>query len=205
MMSERTAFLLPVVIDATRDAEADVPAEFRIVQWTRQPDGEATPAFCTRVEKLLAPAEAVADMPSIPLGRPIRSASRANSRPWFALAGLVAIAVIAAVVWRSSQRVARPDQDAREAHSNPKPALPDKSIAVLPFTNSSDDKENTAFFADGMHEDILTNLANVRELRVISRTSVMEYRGTTKKITQIARDLGVRTSSRAAFAARAIR
>jgi TolB-like protein len=66
-----------------------------------------------------------------------------------------------------------------------------KSIAVLPFANLSDDKDNTAFFSDGMHEDILTTLANIPELRFISRTSVMEYRGTTKKIPQIARELGV--------------
>lgn len=57
-----------------------------------------------------------------------------------------------------------------------------KSIAVLPFANLSDDKANPAFFSDGMHEDILTTLANIPEMRVISRTSVMEYRGTTKKI-----------------------
>lgn len=66
-----------------------------------------------------------------------------------------------------------------------------KSIAVLPFANLSDDKDNPAFFSDGMHEDILTTLANIPEMRVISRTSVMEYRGTTKKIPQIAHELGV--------------
>ena len=68
---------------------------------------------------------------------------------------------------------------------------PPKTLAVLPFVNMSDDKENTAFFADGMHEDILTHLANIRDLRVISRTSVMDYRGTKKKIPEIARELGV--------------
>ena len=52
----------------------------------------------------------------------------------------------------------------------------DKSIAVLPFENFSDDKEN-AFFADGIQDDILTNLAKIGELKVISRTSVMPYRG----------------------------
>jgi TolB-like protein/Tfp pilus assembly protein PilF len=62
---------------------------------------------------------------------------------------------------------------------------------VLPFANSSDDKDANAFFADGIHEDILTNLSNIRELRVVSRTSVMGYRGTTKKIPEIARELGV--------------
>ena len=52
----------------------------------------------------------------------------------------------------------------------------EKSIAVLPFENYSDEKEN-AFFADGIQDDILTSLARIRGLRVISRTSVMGYRG----------------------------
>src|SRR5688572_11562206 len=50
MISERTAFLLPVVIDATRDADADVPTEFRSVQWTKLPGGETSPAFVSRVQ-----------------------------------------------------------------------------------------------------------------------------------------------------------
>ncbi len=52
----------------------------------------------------------------------------------------------------------------------------DKSIAVLPFENLSDDKAN-AYFADGMQDDILTNLSKIGDLKVISRTSVMGYRG----------------------------
>ena len=66
----------------------------------------------------------------------------------------------------------------------------DRSVAVLPFTNMSDEKEN-AFFADGVHEDLLTNLAGFHSLRVISRTSVMQYRGTLKNLRQIAQELGV--------------
>src|SRR5262249_38810900 len=53
---------------------------------------------------------------------------------------------------------------------------PDKSIAVLPFVNLSNDKED-AFFADGLQDDLLTKLAQIADLKVISRTSVMEYRG----------------------------
>lgn len=68
--------------------------------------------------------------------------------------------------------------------------LDSKSIAVLPFANLSDDKES-GYFADGVHEDVLTNLAKISQLKVIARTSVMEYRGTTKKIPQIAQELGV--------------
>jgi len=52
----------------------------------------------------------------------------------------------------------------------------DKSIAVLPFQNLSNEKEN-AYFADGMQDDILTNLSKISDLKVISRMSVMSYRG----------------------------
>jgi TolB-like protein/Tfp pilus assembly protein PilF len=66
------------------------------------------------------------------------------------------------------------------------------SIAVLPFTSRSIEPEN-ALFADGIHDDLLTRLANISALKVISRTSVMEYRDTTKNLRQIAEELGVDT------------
>src|SRR3989440_3840391 len=66
-----------------------------------------------------------------------------------------------------------------------------KSIAVLPFENLSDDKQN-AYFADGIQDEILTNLAKVADLKVISRTSVMQYRDTAQRnLREIARALGV--------------
>jgi TolB-like protein/Tfp pilus assembly protein PilF/class 3 adenylate cyclase len=69
---------------------------------------------------------------------------------------------------------------------------PDKSIAVLPFENLSDDKQNS-FFADGVQDEILTNLAKVAELKVISRTSVMQYKNAaTRNLRQIGQLLGVR-------------
>jgi len=67
----------------------------------------------------------------------------------------------------------------------------DKSIAVLPFENLSDEKEN-AYFADGMQDDILTNLSKIGDLKVISRTSVMSYRGEgTRNAREIGKALGV--------------
>jgi TolB-like protein len=66
----------------------------------------------------------------------------------------------------------------------------DKSIAVLPFENFSDDKEN-AYFADGIQDDILTNLSKIGDLKVISRTSVMPYRGKEKNLREIGKALGV--------------
>jgi serine/threonine protein kinase/Flp pilus assembly protein TadD len=68
---------------------------------------------------------------------------------------------------------------------------PEKSIVVLPFENLSPDPEN-AYFADGLTEEIIADLAKVRTLRVISRTSAMHYRGTTKALPAIAQELRVR-------------
>jgi TolB-like protein/Flp pilus assembly protein TadD len=69
----------------------------------------------------------------------------------------------------------------------------DKSIAVLPFENLSDEKQN-AYFADGIQDDILTNLSKIGDLKVISRTSVMSYRGEgARNAREIGKALGVAT------------
>ena len=70
-------------------------------------------------------------------------------------------------------------------------AVPEKSIAVLPFLNLSDDKQN-AFFTDGVQDEILNDLAKVADLKVISRTSVMQYKGDApRNLREIAKALGV--------------
>jgi len=71
-------------------------------------------------------------------------------------------------------------------------AIPEKSIAVLPFENLSEEKNN-AFFADGIQDDVLTSLAKISDLKVISRTSVMQYRGAgaARNLRDIAQALGV--------------
>jgi TolB-like protein/class 3 adenylate cyclase/Tfp pilus assembly protein PilF len=70
-------------------------------------------------------------------------------------------------------------------------AVPEKSIAVLPFENLSEEKAN-AFFTDGVQDEILTNLAKIADLKVISRTSVMPYKtGTQRNLREIAQQLGV--------------
>jgi TolB-like protein/class 3 adenylate cyclase/Tfp pilus assembly protein PilF len=68
--------------------------------------------------------------------------------------------------------------------------IPQKSIAVLPFDNFSDDKQNT-YFADGIQDDILTALSKVSDLKVISRNSVMAYRGQARNTREIGQALGV--------------
>ena len=69
-------------------------------------------------------------------------------------------------------------------------AIPAKSIAVLPFENLSDDPEN-AYFADGVHDDILSSLAKISDLKVISRTSVRQYKEGARNLREIGQALGV--------------
>ena len=76
-------------------------------------------------------------------------------------------------------------------HASPARKI-DKSIAVLPFQSLSDEKEN-AYFADGMQDDILTNLSKIGDLKVISHTSVLQYKGTVPNVREIGKELGVAT------------
>jgi TolB-like protein len=84
------------------------------------------------------------------------------------------------------------DEKQESAAGVDKPTLAnsDNSIAVLPFANRSNAQEDM-YFTDGIHDDLLTQLANIKGLKVISRTSVMSYRDTTKRIPEIAAELGV--------------
>ena len=96
-----------------------------------------------------------------------------------AVALLVLAAIIAGVVFL----MRRPTSSAL--------AIGEKSIAVLPFENLSSDKEN-AFFTDGVHDEILTDLAKIADLKVISRTSVMQYKsGVARNLREIGQQLGV--------------
>jgi TolB-like protein/Tfp pilus assembly protein PilF len=74
--------------------------------------------------------------------------------------------------------------------SAPTAAIPEKSVAVLPFENLSSDKEN-AYFADGIQDEILTRLSKIADLKVISRTSTQQYQSKPGNLSEIARQLGV--------------
>jgi TolB-like protein/Tfp pilus assembly protein PilF len=86
------------------------------------------------------------------------------------------------------QGIKRTDELPPEAISATK--ISEKSIAVLPFENLSDDQEN-AYFADGVQDDILSNLAKIADLKVISRTSVRQYRSGARNLREIGTALGV--------------
>src|SRR5437016_3357265 len=95
-----------------------------------------------------------------------------------ALIGVVAIAAAATLfmVRLNRQKITSASASNIASSTSTLAPLPEKSIAVLPFENLSDDKEH-AFFADGIQDDILIKLAKIADLKVISRTSVMQYRG----------------------------
>jgi len=101
---------------------------------------------------------------------------------WAAVAiGLLVVAALAALVLSFL----------RKGPARSLAAAVEKSIAVLPFENLSSDKEN-AYFTDGVQDEILTNLARIAELKVISRTSVMQYKsGAPRNLREIGQQLGV--------------
>jgi TolB-like protein/class 3 adenylate cyclase/Tfp pilus assembly protein PilF len=111
-----------------------------------------------------------------------RRASRTATRKRSLIIGSLLLLVVGiAGSWLLSHRTA--------PHSSS--GIPDKSIAVLPLENLSEEKEN-AFFADGVQDELLSNLAKIKDLKVISRTSVMQYKtAITRNLKEIAQQLGV--------------
>jgi TolB-like protein/Tfp pilus assembly protein PilF len=106
------------------------------------------------------------------------------------------LAVGGAVLWRSSSHAPKaPGSAATLSQTVAAPGtttktVTDKSVAVLPFENLSSDKDN-AFFADGIQDQILTGLARIGDLKVISRTSTLRYASRPENLSDIARQLGV--------------
>jgi TolB-like protein/DNA-binding winged helix-turn-helix (wHTH) protein/Tfp pilus assembly protein PilF len=115
----------------------------------------------------------------------LESESKVSSRPrrlWLAsaTASLVLAAALAAWSWRDSlKRIVSP---------NPSPVI--RSLAVLPLENLTGDASQE-YFADSMTDALITDLAQIGALRVISRTSIMRYKGMRKPLPEIARELGV--------------
>jgi len=123
---------------------------------------------------------------------PNESVPRLKRHNLTALIVVVALAAVALFAFRLSRQNTIPAGANVQAPAAV-PAMPaEKSIAVLPLENLSDDKEN-AFFADGLQDDILTSVAKISELKVISRTSVSQYRGAgaIRNLREVARELGV--------------
>jgi TolB-like protein/Tfp pilus assembly protein PilF len=122
-----------------------------------------------------------------------RGAQRVTGTELLILALLLALG--GGFLWRFSgplrERIVTSAAAPAATAASPAPApIPEKSIAVLPFENLSDDKSN-AYFAEGIQDEILTRLAKVADLKVISRTSTQHFKSSPDNLPQIARQLGV--------------
>ncbi|MFL6521254.1 MAG: hypothetical protein ACJ8NS_13615 [Chthoniobacterales bacterium] len=102
-----------------------------------------------------------------------------------AVAGLLSFALFFLGRYTASRTTSAEEGGSRNAAS-----LPAKSVAVLPFENLSEDKAN-AYFVDGIQDEVITRLAKIGDLRVISRTSTLRYRTRASSLAEIARELGV--------------
>jgi TolB-like protein/Flp pilus assembly protein TadD len=204
LMAADKAFLLPVVIDGTRDDDERVPERFREVQWTRLPGGVTPAAFVERVRRLLSgeaapgPTQSASSAARVfaapPPQEPVLTSWRSKAALWLPIT-LVVVALgyfvvnrlvlpkLGAEVGAAASPVAR---SAPAGVFNPPP----HSIAVLPFVNMSGDKEQE-YFSDGLTEELLNSLAEINELQVAARTSAFAFKGKDTDIGTIARKLNV--------------
>jgi TolB-like protein len=198
-------FLLPVVIDGTPDATARVPDKFREVQWTRLLSGETSPAFVGRVSRLLSQERHASRVASEPrrlstllapgFKEPAWKAGafwRSKRVPWLIVAAVViAVGYFWADTFVRSKRVAGGGGTSLlAARSVAQSKVPDKSIAVLPFVDLSE-KKDQEYFSDGLSEELIDLLTKVPDLRVPARTSSFYFKGQHVTIADIAKALSV--------------
>jgi TolB-like protein/Flp pilus assembly protein TadD len=184
-------FILPIVIDETREPDALVPDRFRSVQWMRLPGGIVSADVLRRFLKLwshragvIAHEAAKAPAPAEHAPYPAAPATTGSGLRRYAAIGLVAALIAGAVAWGLWGRGKPPAAAAA-------PAAPDqKSVAILPFENLSDDKENE-YFSDGISEELLDVLTKVPGLRVAARTSSFYFKGRNATAQEIGAKLGV--------------
>src|SRR5258706_9119185 len=200
-MAEGRAFLLPIIIDGTSDSRAMVPERFGKVLGTRLPACANTDAFVDHVRRLLSPDAATPTATSVrssasltsPLGAASTRSMPPASRqfvPWIVSGSL--ILVMGYFVVDKFVRPVRPVPAAEAPVTVPAPVFnpPAHSIAVLPFTNMSGDKEQD-YFSDGLSEELLNSLARINELQVAARTSSFYFKGEHADLGTIAHKLNV--------------
>ena len=188
LMASEKAFLLPVVIDATPQTEALVPERFREVQWTLVHGGEAPQPFVEQVKRLL-------DQPLTARHRLVSTTAAARS-PSSARRAILWIALGLAVTWIAYLTIHAlwlyPNHNAATADSpaDSHPVIAEKSIAVLPFADLSE-KKDQEYFSDGLAEEVLDMLAKTPGLHVIARTSSFSFKGKSEDIPTIGTKLRV--------------
>ena len=122
---------------------------------------------------------------------PRESITRRTGRKLIAIIGVFAVLAAGLLVFQLVRPTGQQKSDAAAGSAPAGADIPEKSIAVLPFENLSDDKAN-AYFAEGVQDEILTRLSKVADLKVISRTSTQRFKSSPDNLPQIAKQLGVR-------------
>jgi TolB-like protein len=200
LMTHDKAFLLPVVVDDTREDDERVPDRFKDIHWTRLPGGETPPAFVERVRRLVSPEPSHGPTMTVSPAGPVSTATLAVgttfSRPKRALPAIVAVVILGAVAYfavdKFSKHPAPPPTPPATTTSVATATFspPPHSIAVLPFVNMSGDKEQD-YFSDGLSEELLDSLARINELQVAARTSSFYFKGKDADLATIAHKLNV--------------
>ncbi len=191
-MAGDVAFIVPVVIDNTSSASARVPPKFREVQWSRLPGGETPASFVARLAGLQdakIPRPAPSDA-SAALGAAPPAQGRGRRAVW-SLLGVAALAIAAGAGWLALRQPGLRRPAAADAAREPRPPINERSIAVLPFADMSE-KKDQEYFADGMAEEILGVLAKIPRLTVISRTSSFQFKDRDVDVKTIGARLGTR-------------
>ena len=197
-MAQDTAFLVPVVIDETREADARVPEEFLRAHWTRLPGGDTPPAFAHRVRELLNTDVAAVGSPHAlarPGGIPVSGSmyDRIRKQPPLRLAALAiaAIAVMLAFGWAVREQAAPDDTSPSDDLPLATSELPARSVAVLAFENRGG-SEGSGVLAAGIPETVSVQLGLLPGLTVIASGSSFAFRGSGEDLRVIGRKLNVR-------------
>jgi TolB-like protein/Flp pilus assembly protein TadD len=190
-MAAERSFIVPVVVDSTRERDALVPDLFRDVQWTYLPGGEASQTFVARVTALLgAPAPfATTNRTGPALASTPPTQTRSRPAPWIAL-GLAALAIVVGGAWFALRYSGLHRHAQADTVGYSQPGVTEKSIAVLPFVDLSE-KHDQDYFADGMAEEVIGLLARIPGLKVIGRTSSFQFKGKNQDLRDIGNTLGV--------------
>jgi TolB-like protein len=201
MIARNKAFIVPVCLDRTPESGADVPETFQRVQWTRLPDGKTPPEFAARIAAPIGISLTASGTASGPMAASEPACvETAESIPRRRLGVVVLIGVVAVVLayvvvdrfWLSKHTAAgRSAPAVAHAPEAPTSAIVEKSIAVLPFVDMRE-KKDQEYFADGMAEEVLDQLVKVPQLKVISRAASFQYKGKTTDVRAIGADLGAR-------------
>jgi TolB-like protein/Tfp pilus assembly protein PilF len=196
-IAQGVPFILPVAIDDTRESGALVPDRFLRVQWLRLPDGAVSPEARARLLKLWSHRAGVLPREDTGSGGPPASATLSpgetarKPKAYALVATAVAVVAAGACWWLVAGRGKSAAQQSipSAALAAPRPVY-SKSVAILAFANLSDEKENE-YLSDGISEELLDELMNVRGLKVAARTSAFYFKGKQVPIAEIAKQLGV--------------